>query len=94
MLVLVLYLYCIQHYSHGVSSSFGLFRSPVHDHSISFNISMMFYRSFSLDFGIESNLNICPERPVHPSSFLDVGAKIVYSFIVLQACGCVKLYTR
>lgn len=37
-----------------------------------FNISVMFYRSVVLDYGIDENLNICIEPPAVPPSFTDV----------------------
>lgn len=37
-----------------------------------FNVSVMFYRSVVLDYGLDENLNICSERPVVPSAFTDV----------------------
>ncbi|CBJ28368.1 G-protein coupled receptor [Ectocarpus siliculosus] len=37
-----------------------------------FNISIMFYRSTVLDYGVYENLNICDERVSPPSAFTDV----------------------
>eukprot|EP00752_Nemacystus_decipiens_P010031 g8944.t1 len=37
-----------------------------------FNVSVMFYRSVVLDYGVAENLNICSERPVVPKTFTDV----------------------
>ncbi|CAN0376800.1 unnamed protein product, partial [Ectocarpus sp. 12 AP-2014] len=37
-----------------------------------FNISIMFYRSTVLDYGVYENLNICDERVSPPSTFTDV----------------------
>lgn len=51
-------------------------RRPLQEPSSgSFNISIMFYRSKVLDYGLDDNLNICYGDPIVPSTFTDVSPK-------------------
>lgn len=51
-------------------------RSPLREErGGNFNISIMFYRSKVLDYGIDENLNICYDNPIVPSAFTDVSSE-------------------
>lgn len=55
-----------------VDVDFEVTAIPLRKPNADVNVNVMFYRSNVLDFGIENNLNICPETLHPPSSFLDV----------------------
>ncbi|CAM9116021.1 unnamed protein product, partial [Laminaria digitata] len=59
---------------------------PLRKSSKGIDVNIIFYRSHVLDFGIEDNLNVCPESPYYPSSFLDV-EKIPFPAVVATENG-------